>query len=138
MTDTPKDFYAPKELHARTAFIDANGSCLTGWVLLFAWVHAMNAARDSGRELGDAAAMLSPAQYDWILSHAAVSAISSEILGDRIHVWGVPIMKHKYIQDELVTIHNSDGEIFAQIKNIARPQTWEPTDSQQQSAETSG
>jgi hypothetical protein len=107
--------------HARTAFIDANGSCLTGWLLLLAWANAMSAARDSGRELGDAAAMLSPRQYEWILSHAAVSAISQDPNWRRYRAWAVPIMEHKYIQDELVTIHNSDGEIFAQIKNLAKP-----------------
>jgi hypothetical protein len=130
------DLVMTETAHARIAIIDANGSCLTGQMLLMAWVQGMNAARDSGCELGDAAAMLSPRQYDWILSHAAVSAITQDPNWRRYRAWGVPILEHKYIQDELVTVHNSAGEIFAQIKNLARPQAWERTDSQQQSVET--
>lgn len=106
----------------KIAVVDAQGCILTGWVLLTAWVQAINARLDAGHEIGAMAAYMSPKQYDWILSHASSSAISQEMLEPhRMRAWGVPLVKHEYMQDELVSIMNRDGEIAAQIKNLIVP-----------------
>jgi hypothetical protein len=107
------------------AVVDAQGSVLTGAILLMAWVQAINVRLDAGREIGDMAAYMSPRQRDWILSHASSSAISQEMLEPhRMRAWGVPLMKHEHMQDDLVSIMDSQGDISAQIKNLAleRPQ----------------
>lgn len=104
----------------KIAVIDAQGTVLTGWLLVWAWVQAINVRAVAGREIGDMAAYMSPMQHDWILSHASSSAISQEILEPhRMRAWGVPLMKHEHIQDDLVSVMDSQGDISAQIKNLA-------------------
>ena len=119
----------------RIEVIDANGSRLTPALLAFAW------CKIPEEKQRGVFAYASPRNVDELLSTAIpyMPMTDVERYHRGVHVdyfAAVPVIKHPWMQDELVSFMDDDANIYAQIKRIAPPPeaNWQPIDSPKQNA----
>jgi hypothetical protein len=120
----------------RLLVVNANGLRLTPGLLAHTW------CKIPEEKQRGVYAYVSTRNTDFLLSTALpwMPISDGELYHRGLYVdyfAGVPVIKHPYIQDELVSFMDDEANIYAQIKNLAPPPEAksEPIDSPKQSAQ---